>query len=279
VNKVVREDTEMSRCIPASATSVAKPRASLRVLLLGGTTEAAELARSLIARSDMTVISSLAGRTSQPRLPRGLVRFGGFGGASGLAAYLSDESIDVVVDATHPYAARISQNAELACRDAGISLVAFERPQWKMSVGDCWRIAADMDTAATMVDEEHHRVFLTIGRQELGAFRHCRKAWFLARTIDPPGEMPSRASLILDRGPFSLPAELQLMRDHAINLVVSKNSGGLATYSKIEAARMLGIAVVMIERPRKHNFSPSADLDEVRARLVQLAVKSSRADS
>lgn len=241
-----------------------------RVLILGGTTEASEIARRLAARSDVTVISSLAGRVSQPRLPAGIVRVGGFGGATGLISYLVNKNIGVVIDATHPFASKISGNAELACNTLNIPLIAFERPPWTPQEQDLWRTVPDVQTAASMANHQHNRVFLSIGRQQLGAFSNCEVAWFLVRAIDEPNEkLPVNSKPILKRGPFHLNDELQMLRKESINLIVSKNSGGTATYSKIEAARVLRIPVVMIDRPLKHKIPTVARPDDVLQKLAE----------
>jgi len=242
-----------------------------RVLILGGTSEASEIATHLAARSDVTVISSLAGRVSQPRLPAGIVRVGGFGGVAGLISYLVDEKIGVVIDATHPFASKISGNAELACNALCLPLIALERPPWEPNEHDSWCTVPDAQTAASMVNQQRNRVFLSIGRQELGAFSNCEDAWFLVRAIDAPSEtLPAKSKLILKRGPFHLNDELQMLRSESISLIVSKNSGGPATYSKIEAARTLRIPVVMIDRPRKHNVPTVPQPDDVLQKLAQL---------
>lgn len=253
--------------------SVATPTRSHspRVLILGGTSEASVLATRLAARADLTVISSLAGRVRQPQLPTGIVRVGGFGGVAGLISYLVDENIDVVIDATHPFASKISGNAELACQTLSVPLIALERPPWEPKKHDCWRVVPDAQAAASMVNHNHNRVFLSIGRQELDAFSNCEDAWFLVRTIDEPDtKMPTHSKLILKRGPFPLNDELQMLRDEFINLIVSKNSGGTATYSKIEAARTLQIPVVMIDRPRKHALPTVGRIDDVLQKLAEL---------
>ncbi|MHB1675433.1 MAG: cobalt-precorrin-6A reductase [Acidobacteriaceae bacterium] len=235
-----------------------------RILILGGTSEASEIAARLAARTDLQVISSLAGRVSQPRLPAGIVRIGGFGGVAGLISYLVNENIGVVIDATHPFASRISGNAELACNTLSLPLIAFERPPWKPQEQDLWRTVPDVQAAASMSNHEGSRVFLSIGRQELGAFSDCIDAWFLVRAIDEPADkMPAKSKLILQRGPFHLDDELQLFRNESISLIVSKNSGGTATYSKIEAARVLRIPVVMIDRPLKHTIPTVARPEDV----------------
>ena len=244
---------------------------STRVLILGGTSEASELASQLAARDDLTVISSLAGRVSQPRLPAGIVRVGGFGGVAGLVSYLADENIKVVIDATHPFAAKISGNAELACNTLCIPLIAFERPPWTPKKEDRWCAVPDVQAAASMVNHKRNRVFLSIGRQELGAFSDCEDAWFLVRAIDEPSErLPANSKLILKRGPFHLDDELQMLRSESISLIVSKNSGGTATYSKIQAARTLQIPIVMIDRPQKHKIPTVARTDDVLQKLAEL---------
>lgn len=253
--------------------SVTKPsrRALPRVLILGGTGEASELATHLAARADLTVISSLAGRVSQPSLPTGIVRVGGFGGLAGLIAYLKDEHIALVIDATHPFAAKISGNAELACKTLHLPLIALERPPWEPKEHDSWYPVPDVQAAATMVNKKNNRVFLSIGRQELGAFSNCEDAWFLVRAIDEPNvKLPVNSKLILKRGPFRLNDELQMLHSESINLMVSKNSGGAATYSKIQAARAIRIAIVMIDRPKKHNTPTVARTDDVLRKLEEL---------
>jgi precorrin-6A/cobalt-precorrin-6A reductase len=253
--------------------SVVKPTRtpSPRILILGGTSEASALATHLVARTDLTVISSLAGRVSQPRLPTGIVRIGGFGGVAGLVSYLLDERIEVVIDATHPFASKISGNAESACNVLGVPLIALQRPPWEPNEHDCWRVVPDVQAAVSMVNHKHNRVFLSIGRQELGAFSNCEEAWFLIRTIDEPDDkLPAHSKLILKRGPFHLNDELQMLRDESIGFMVSKNSGGTATYSKIEAARALHIPVVMIDRPQKHNVPTVTRIDDVLQKLAEL---------
>ncbi len=243
---------------------------SRRVLILGGTSEASELATQLAARADLTVISSFAGRVSQPRLPAGIVRVGGFGGVTGLISYLVDENIEVVIDATHPFAAKISGNAELACKTLSVPLIALERPPWEPKEHDCWCAVPDVQAAASIVNHKRNRVFLSIGRQELSAFSNCEDAWFLVRAIDEPNEkLPANSKLILKRGPFHLDDELHMLRSESISLIVSKNSGGTATYSKIEAARALQIPIVMIDRPQKHNIPTVPRPQDVLQKLAE----------
>jgi precorrin-6A/cobalt-precorrin-6A reductase len=208
---------------------------------------------------------------SQPRLPAGIVRVGGFGGVAGLISYLLDEDIRVVIDATHPFASKISSNAELACSTLGLPLIALDRAAWEPIEHDCWHRVPDTHAAAPMVNHRLNRVFLSIGRQELGAFSNCEHAWFLVRAIDAPSAMlPANSKLILKRGPFHLNDELQMLRSESISLIVSKNSGGTASYAKIEAARALRIPVVMIDRPRKHNVPTVSQPGDVLQNLEQL---------
>jgi precorrin-6A/cobalt-precorrin-6A reductase len=247
------------------------PDRSRRILILGGTGEAAELAEHLEVRTDLAVVSSLAGRVSQPRLPRGIVRVGGFGGVDGLISYLKEERIAAVVDATHPFAVRISHNAEAACAQLRLPMIAFVRPPWIKVKDDLWHNVPDFRSAASLVDSRKSRVFLSIGRQELGSFAHCNEAWFLIRAIEEPTErLPLHHLVLLQRGPFDLEDERCLMRDHSIDTVVSKNSGGEATYSKIEAARSLGIPVVMIKRPTKHTAQFVESIDDVLVEIDRL---------
>jgi precorrin-6A/cobalt-precorrin-6A reductase len=262
-------DTEASRRTPA--IEAASQPALLRVLLLGGTREASEIAGRLVDQRDLSVTSSLAGRVNQPKIPDGPVRIGGFGGVDGLISYLQRERIGAVIDATHPFATRISANAESACSQLGLPLIAFSRVPWTKQEADRWHVIPDIRSAAAYVAQVPGRIFLAIGRQQLDAFAACSSGWFLIRAIDPPdASLPTNTKLILERGPFQLEDELRLLRDHAIDYVVSKNSGGHDTYAKIEAARLLGISVVMIDRPQKHTVPSIESIDGVLESLNQL---------
>jgi precorrin-6A/cobalt-precorrin-6A reductase len=224
-----------------------QPRAKTdqpRVLILGGTTEARALAGSL---PGLTVITSLAGRTSSPLLPAGEVRVGGFGGVDGLTDYLRAESIDVLVDATHPFAARISDNAGAAAATTGIPLIVVRRPGWTERPGDAWHRVPDLTEAAARLPQLGHRVFLTTGRQGIAAFAEV-DAWFLARSVEPPQPpLPHRLETVLDRGPFTLDGERRLLAEHRIDVLVTKDSGG--PDAKLTAARERGIPVIMVDRP------------------------------
>ena len=224
---------------------------ALRVLLLGGTTDAAELARRLDPDPQVAVTTSLAGRTRAPLAVPGPVRSGGFGGPEGLAEVLRQEGFDVLVDATHPYAATISENAAKACDRTGTPRLLLQRPAWEESPGDRWVHVPDSTVAAARTQTLGRRVFLSLGRQDLAPFVDIADCWFLTRMIDPPApdlRLPA-GDLVLARGPFDQAEERDLLRHHRIDVLVSKNSGGQATYGKIAAARDLGLPVIMIDRP------------------------------
>jgi len=195
------------------------------------------------------------------------VRIGGFGGAAGLAAYFVSERIDAVVDATHPFAARMSANAVAACRAAQTPLVVFTRPPWMPEPGDRWIEVATMEDAAQALGAKPRAAFLTQGRLKLAAFARMAQHRYIVRAIDRPAEIDALPSckLILARGPFSLADELALMKRERIDALVTKNSGGRATYAKIEAARALGIEVVMVRRPPAPEAETLDDLNAVMA--------------
>ncbi len=212
----------------------------MRVLILGGTTEARELA-ALIA-GEHHVITSLAGRTSAPRLPAGAVRVGGFGGPEGLARYLAEQRVDVLVDATHPFAERMSATAAAMA----VPTLILRRPGWVASPGDDWQRVASVEEAAASLTRE--RVFLTTGRQTIHAFAGLDGCWFLARSVEPPAPpMPRRLEILLDRGPFTVDGERRLLAGHRIDVLVTKDSGG--SDAKLTAARSLGVRVILIDRP------------------------------
>ncbi|MFI6419458.1 cobalt-precorrin-6A reductase [Streptomyces sp. NPDC050842] len=219
----------------------------MHILILGGTTEARALAGLL--HGEVRVTSSLAGRVANPRLPAGEVRIGGFGGADGLAAWLREHAVDAVIDATHPFAERISFNAARAAATAHVPLLALRRPGWVPVAGDDWHSAASLEEAAGALDGLGDRVFLTTGRMGLAAFAD-RPEWFLVRSVDAPdAPMPARTEILLDRGPFTLDGERELLARHRIDVLVTKDSGGAATSPKLTAAREAGIPVVVVRRP------------------------------
>ena len=224
-----------------------------RVLLLGGTTEARRLADALSARDDLELVTSLAGRTAAPATAAGRRRVGGFGGTDGLVAYLRSERVAVLVDATHPFAAGMRWRAHDACVETGVPRLRLERSGWEALTGDRWTVVPDVAAAAAAISAgSARRVFLTTGRGDLASFAPaadgCR--WWLVRSVDPPARLPLwPAEVILDRGPFSVEAEAQLLTRHRIDLLVTKNSGGDATVAKLRAARALGVAVLVVDRP------------------------------
>ncbi|GAA3966835.1 cobalt-precorrin-6A reductase [Gordonia caeni] len=220
-----------------------------RVLLLGGTGEARALA-AVLTGEQIPVISSLAGRVRNPRLPVGEVRVGGFGGVDGLADWLRDNEIRAVVDATHPFAAQITANAHAACTRTGVPLLRLARPAWQPGPDDRWFSVPDIGAAATAVAERGGRVFLTTGRQDAGAFAGISDAWFLIRVVDPPaGPLPPHRGILSSRGPYDLDGERALLAEHRIDVLVTKNSGGELTRAKLAAAADAGIDVVMVQRP------------------------------
>jgi precorrin-6A/cobalt-precorrin-6A reductase len=222
----------------------------IRILMLGGTTEASALARALAARGDCDTLLSLAGRTIKPSIQPVPVRVGGFGGAEGLAAFLRKERYDLLIDATHPFATRISQNASEAAAAVGIPGLAIRRPAWEEHAGDNWTPATNVPEAIAALGPAPRRVFLAIGRQDAYFAQNARQHFYLVRSVDPvelPFTLPD-ACFVLDRGPFDIDSETRLLATHHIDVVITKNSGGSATYAKIAAARDRGIEVVMIER-------------------------------
>jgi precorrin-6A/cobalt-precorrin-6A reductase len=221
------------------------------ILVLGGTAEARELAAALHDRG-VPVTTSLAGRVTRPRLPPGEVRIGGFGGPDRLADWLRAHRVGRVVDATHPFAERISASAVAACAVAAVPLLRLERPGWGERPGDRWHWVDALEEAATRVEGLGERVLLTTGRQGLAAFAGNEQAWFLIRCVDPPGPpLPGRHEVLLDRGPYTLEGELELIDRHRIDVLVTKDSGGSYTSAKLEAARARGLPVVVVRRPAR----------------------------
>lgn len=224
-----------------------------KVLILGGTGEAVALAKTLAEAfgAGLSVVTSLAGRTKAPILPLGEVRVGGFGGVRGLTRYLREERIDAVVDATHPFAARITANAVAACAAAGVPRLRIDRPAWKPVPGDDWRQVPDLQAAAALLPALGSRAFLTVGSSELGPFTYVSGVCFWARMIEPPPpeDLPKTFTIVQGRGPFSLADEETFLRRNGIDILVTKNSGGDAAAAKLAAARGLRVPVVMVDRP------------------------------
>lgn len=218
----------------------------MRVLLLGGTAEGRALAQRL--HSDVEVISSLAGRVPDPALPVGQVRIGGFGGAQPMRQWLVENRVDAVVDATHPFAAAMTERAARVCAGLGLPHVVVTRPPWDSS--DAIAVASAAEAAEVVEQQRYSRVFLTSGRSTISAFAHS-SAWFLIRVVIAPNAdaLPTRHTLLLSRGPYRYDDEIALMREHNIHVLVTKNSGGDYTRAKLDAAAALYIPVVMIDRP------------------------------
>jgi precorrin-6A/cobalt-precorrin-6A reductase len=235
------------------------------VLILGGTWEARQIAAALAARPALSVVTSLAGRTVEPRRPAGELRIGGFGGAAGLAGYLRAAAIDRVIDATHPYAATISRHAMEASETVGRPLLRFERKAWQAETGDRWVEVDSLAAAVRVIPSLGRRAFLTIGVKELGAFAGLPAVWFLVRLVEAPSEPPPLADyeILLGRGPFDLAAERTLLHDHRIDFIIAKNSGGQASYAKIAAARALGLPVMLLRRPALPAAETVDSIDQV----------------
>jgi precorrin-6A/cobalt-precorrin-6A reductase len=218
----------------------------MRVLLLGGTAEGRALAKALHPRID--IVSSLAGRVPNPALPVGPVRIGGFGGGDGLRRWLLDERIGAVVDATHPFAATMTAHAAEVCAELHIPHLILARPAWHQ--GSAMVVESDTSAAVAVAQQHFSRVFLTTGRSGTKAFADS-DAWFLIRAVTEPdrASLPPRHQLVLSRGPYRYDGELALLREHRIDALVTKNSGGDMTRAKLDAAGALGIPVVMVARP------------------------------
>jgi precorrin-6A/cobalt-precorrin-6A reductase len=244
-----------------------------RLLILGGTAEAAALARGASARfgDALRVTSSLAGRTQRPGSLPGQIRIGGFGGPPALAAYLTEHGIDRLIDATHPFATRISAEARLACEQVGVPRLVLRRPPWRRHPLDRWIEVDSMGSAAEIVGRVGQRAWLTIGAGEVAAFSAATGVRFLVRLVDPPRQrLPLRFyEVIVGRGPFTLAEERHHFERHAIDVLVCKASGGAATEAKIIAARELGLPVIMVLRPAAE---PGKAVETVEAALDWLAV-------
>jgi precorrin-6A/cobalt-precorrin-6A reductase len=223
----------------------------LKLLILGGSGEAADLARALAGDTRYDVTLSLAGRTADPALLPGTLRSGGFGGAEGLARVLAEERFDLVIDATHPFAVQMKANAIEAARVAHVPLLAIRRPPWVQREGDRWIMVESIETAAAAIGQDPRRVFLTTGRMELAPFRQAPQHFYIVRSVEAPSpqELPPRAELITARGPFNVADERALIEVHRIELIVTKNSGGAGAAAKLDAARAFSLPVIMVERP------------------------------
>ncbi len=248
-----------------------------QILLLGGSSEAFTLAQTLEQHPRFKVISSLAGRTSLPRKPVGKYRTGGFGGLDGLISYLQTNSIEAIIDATHPFASKMSQTANQAALTTNIPILHLWRPAWQKKPDDNWIEVNTMQEAATALKTDHSPAFLTIGRLELAPFLSRPDLDFLVRAIEPPKkseqktqltpqgqeqDWPENFTFIYAKGPFCYEQEQSLIQKHNIKTIVTKNSGGPAAYAKLDVARALKLPVIMVNRPPKPNGPTVATPDE-----------------
>ena len=231
------------------------------LLILGGTTEASSLAQS-ISKTDIKATISYAGRVERIRQQPIPKRIGGFGGVSGLVSYLHEHQVTHVIDATHPFASQMSENAIAACREANVPLAAFTRPAWQAQAGDKWSHVPDIAAAAAALSQAPRRVMLAIGRMHLAAFYDQSHHFYLLRLVDAPEAELAFPNKVVEvsRGPFTTEDDKALMSHHQIDLVVAKNAGGKGAYAKIEAARALDIEVMMIDRPV---ISPRTELSSL----------------
>lgn len=244
----------------------------MNVLVLGGTGKARGLAGALHGRRGLAVTTALAQRVPVAELPAGDVRIGGFGGAAGLAAWLLANGTDVVVDASHPFSARITENAVAACAASGARLVVLRRPGWLEGPGDRWQRVPTASAAAERLAGMGERVFLPTGRAEVAAFAGLAEHWFLIRTRAAPlPPLPPRHRLIIERGPFTADAERALLREERIEVVVARDSGGAMTKAKLVAARELGLPVILVERPPPPPTVPVAT--SVEAAVAELTTR------
>lgn len=202
------------------------------------------------AENGLNATYSYAGRVDNPRPQPLPTRVGGFGGADGLAAFIRDHGVSHVIDATHPFAAQMSRNAASACAETDTPLAALTRPAWQAKTGDSWGHVADIDAAVQALGGPAQRVFLAVGRMHLEDFAAQPQHHYLLRLVDEPDGVPMPyADIEVSRGPFTLEGDIALMRKHGTELVVSKNAGGTGARAKLDAARALGLPVLMIDRP------------------------------
>lgn len=251
-----------------------------KILLLGGTTEAREIADVLASYAETDSLMSLAGRTTFPAAFSIPVRIGGFGGVDGLAAFLRDNAFDLLINATHPYATQMWGNAIAAAKKAEVPLVLFHRPAWERTAGDVWtEVDSVADAIAVLGKRRRRNVFLPLGRKELVSFEAVPKHRYLIRaieTFDPPLNLPN-ATYLKARPPFDKASEIALLKKHAIDVMIVKNSGGSASYAKIIAARELGIEVIVVRRPFVPEMKCARNVaDVVRAVVQELDLRAKR---
>ncbi|MCC9621341.1 cobalt-precorrin-6A reductase [Thalassospira sp. MA62] len=250
----------------------------MHILIFGGTGDANRIANDLMQEfgHDVRLQLSLAGRTSAPSIPDGVpVRIGGFGGPEGIISHIKSESIDLVIDATHPYATEISQNIAKACQAVAMPCIQYNRPGWEPTDKDTWIPVKSFEEAARILPEYGTRALIASGTKNLHAFEGLEKTWLLVRTVDAPREPfdLDYGDWVIARGPFSLESEIELLERHEIDVIVCKNSGGDATFAKIEAARELEIPVIMIERPGGEPVCQASSPKDVIAQVHEIAEK------
>ena len=245
---------------------------STNILILGGTRSARDLAILLTPHGHINVMTSLAGRTQEPDRTFGKTRVGGFGGADGLAQYLEENSVDLLVDSTHPFAIQISANALAACKSADVAHIVFDRPQWEEQPGDNWIDCDDLDEAATKLPS-NSVAFLALGHQYLDRFSNRKDVRFIARMIDEPKEEVALANheLVIAKPSHIASEEADLLTCHGVTHLVSRNSGGTLIYAKIEAARNLSLPVLMIKRPPKPIGHCIDNIEGIAAHIIQLS--------
>jgi precorrin-6A/cobalt-precorrin-6A reductase len=243
----------------------------MNLLILGGTSEASALGRALADDRRFRVTISLAGRTRNPAPQPVSVRIGGFGGVDGLVRYIVEHRIDALIDATHPFAAQMSRNAEAATRQTATAALVILRPAWQQQLGDRWIEVPDLPAAAQALGSATRRVMLTVGQKDLKPFADATHHHYLLRSVDAPRpeSLPPHADVITVRGPFALADELDLLRARQIDVLVTKNSGGAATEAKLTAARMLHLPVIMVARPARPTAETVATVPEALAWLAR----------
>jgi precorrin-6A/cobalt-precorrin-6A reductase len=234
-----------------------------RILLLAGTAEARALAKRLHGNPAMIVTASLAGVTSAPAAIAAETRRGGFGGASGLAEYVTANAITAVIDATHPYAAQMATNAALACTATGTPRLRLIRPPWQPAPG--WRVFPDIAAAAAALPPGANAL-LTTGRKETAPFATRADIRCILRSIEPAADLPAHIIQLTARPPFTLEDETTLMHENAITHLISKNAGGPGR-AKLDAAAALGIPVYMVDRPAQPPGALANSIDEAVAWL------------
>ena len=241
------------------------------ILILGGTREAIEIAFDLEQIENTTVVTSLAGVTRSPRLPNGKVRYGGFGGKDGLFDYIIREKITLVIDATHPFAEKITKNASEASKRANIPFLCFSRKPWKKTAQDKWYEVENSKAAASTLTQKDFEcaknIFLTIGRKDVNCFYSINTKQFFVRSIEPVKELACFDNMrwIQGRGPFTFQDEYTFFQEHSIDCLVAKNSGGSASHPKITVARVLGIPVVLLQQPKSINVTKIYDREALTA--------------